>query len=468
MAKQTAAQMLGLVSRRFNGRIYPTPEQEADLLEHATAVRQVQNAIIWRIRNIHEHKYGPFVPNEERKFICQCPGTVIRDRETHQCDGTEKCCVLGKFPSEKEVSHWATELIAYDARLGVMSTWTTRRAAAAIYDAYQHAFRRLRNGEDPGFPEPRKPQGRVWIPYIHIKRKGDIGSAGSGCELKHTETNGETVGHLRTERSRRRAARHWHLNLQGIKEPIYTRLALPIERGGTCDEYFTEFALGRFLDVDIELRGGKWHISVCVHEHTKRRSGNMRYDIKFDLMDGFAWVNGVLETPDELYRAIELKDEADRMQSVHDLRFPHGKVVRGDELEEKIESKQKIRALKIKIAAIIRNSHHIWTTRIIARSNEINVEMPRIKEFTKSPRGDTKQWGAATEIVSNINRHVLSYAAHSAVMMLQYKAQEAGVRYTVVADASPKVAVGGDLKSAGIDERRARRKLKDVENELRD
>jgi hypothetical protein len=54
--KPSAAQRLGLVSRRVNGKLYPTPEQAVALTEQAIAVRQVQNAVIWRIRKLGDEK----------------------------------------------------------------------------------------------------------------------------------------------------------------------------------------------------------------------------------------------------------------------------------------------------------------------------------------------------------------------------------------------------------------------------
>jgi hypothetical protein len=127
--KQSAAQPLGLVSRRVNGKLYPTPEQAAALTEQAIAVRQVQNAVIWRVRKLYDEKYGPWEKDKERIFCCRnmqtgiCLGKVHRDRGMMSCNGTEKGCVRGKFPRQKEMCHWATEMIAHDRRLRVMSVY---------------------------------------------------------------------------------------------------------------------------------------------------------------------------------------------------------------------------------------------------------------------------------------------------------------------------------------------------------
>jgi hypothetical protein len=104
--KQAAAQQLGLVSRRVNGKLYPTTEQAAALIEQAIAVRQVQNAVIWRVRKLADENYGPWVPDKPRVFCCRgvrdgtCPGQVHREknREMVPCDGSEKGCDTGYPP----------------------------------------------------------------------------------------------------------------------------------------------------------------------------------------------------------------------------------------------------------------------------------------------------------------------------------------------------------------------------------
>jgi hypothetical protein len=90
-------------------------------------------------------------------------------------------------------------------------------------------------------------------------------------------------------------------------------------------------------------------------------------------------------------------------------------------------------------------------------SNVLTVVAPPIKDHTKTPRGDEKEWGAAVKTVSTLNRSTLSYAPAMAVQMLQYKAAEAGIRCDVVTDEAPEIAVGSDIVATTKTLRRARR-----------
>lgn len=84
--------------------------------------------------------------------------------------------------------------------------------------------------------------------------------------------------------------------------------------------------------------------------------------------------------------------------------------------------------------------------------------MPR--EWTASPRGDARHWGANVAAVSSLNRHVLGQAPMMAVKMLEYKAAETGIRCDVVKDKAPNIAVGAKLVSAGKMLRKANRAIR--------
>jgi hypothetical protein len=490
--KQTVAQKLGLVSRRVNGKLYPTAEQATALTEQAIAVRQVQNAVIWRVRKLTDEKYGPWAPDTPRTFCCQnmqngtCPGGVQRDREVMQCDGTEKGCVRDQFPSQKEMGHWATAMIQHDARLQAMSTFAPRRAIDAVYMAYQHAFRRLKKGEEPGFPAPRHAD-RLWLPLIHIKRAGEIGASGSGCELIAAETDGPTSSKMCSRRSRNRANRHWQLRVQGIGL-IKVRLAVPGERSAA----FLEFSRGRFLDVDIEFRNGEWLLSVCMHAHVKRRKGERRIEVKFDGLECLARVNGEAVTPPGLLEAMDLEDLADAKQSARDMKWAQAhpqysvelaaavtqlprrskerkqaasriaklaaQAAKGD--EEYVRITGEVAQLKRHAKRIRADALHKWTTAIVADAGTLHITDVKVSENSQTPHGDEKEWGAATEIVSEVNRTVRRYAPYTALMMLKYKAEEAGISAEVHADLTPEISIGEKLGATGKAIRKATRKIR--------
>lgn len=468
--KESAAKKLGLVSRRFNGKLYPTQEQEATLLEWAAAVRQVQNAIIGRIEACQARKYRyekTGSPESEtgrsttKLFICECPGTVARAGKTEQCDGTEKGCILGRFPSESEISQWVNELRANDKRLRTFSTFVARRAATAIYEGYLAAFRRLKKGEDPGFPAPRKATGRIWIPFIHLKKTGEIGSAGSGCKLVNIGSpESETARPSRSQRSLNRSNRFWQLELQGMEQPIKTRLSGMLDRG----PMFGDFARGRFLDVDIEKRSNIWHISVCAHAHIERHAGTGHVEIRFDLIDGFAQVNGVTETPLDLIRALDIEQEIDQLKAQRDADFPLPKPGQARPIEQRealVELRNKISELHRYAAAIRRNALHVWTSRIVQRYGKIEIISPKsIKQSTETARGNVQAWGAEVASVAVANRTILNYSPAAAIAMLRYKAEEAGIRCEIVEDIAPKTAITGHLVTAAKTNRRVRRQIR--------
>lgn len=96
----------------------------------------------------------------------------------------------------------------------------------------------------------------------------------------------------------------------------------------------------------------------------------------------------------------------------------------------------------------------------MAAAGTVTVITPAVRSVTKSPRGNERQWGAAVEAVSNLNRNTLNQAPAMAVQMLAYKAKEAGIRCDVVADVAPDIAVGEKLVAASKAVRRSKRAMK--------
>jgi hypothetical protein len=88
---------------------------------------------------------------------------------------------------------------------------------------------------------------------------------------------------------------------------------------------------------------------------------------------------------------------------------------------------------------------HIWTTSVIAQASALSVTAPSIQAETASGRGSAQAWGAAVEIKAILNRHILSMAPASAIQMLAYKAEEAGIEFVLTKDETPVIAVGNDL-----------------------
>jgi hypothetical protein len=167
-------------------------------------------------------------------------------------------------------------------------------------------------------------------------------------------------------------------------------------------------------------------------------------------------IGRALETPEPFSRIAVLARDLDQLKSERDRRWP--RAARND--PDWQDADEEIRRLSARIARIRRDCLHVWTTRIVQRASDLTIRQPRISEHTASPHGDTKQWGANTGIVSELNRSVLSYAPAMAVQMLEYKAEEAGIRCDVVVDDSPAIAIGGALVKAGKKLRRSAKAAK--------
>lgn len=185
--------------------------------------------------------------------------------------------------------------------------------------------------------------------------------------------------------------------------------------------------------------------------------------IELDLLDEFARVNGYPETPPNFARLESLEGIRSEMQEIHDQRWPHRRIPETERIECE-ESRKKISGLHAFIARARRDSLHVWSARIISRASDITIIMPDLRKEVRTPRGNERNWGAQVGTVSELNRHILGLAAGSVVQMLQYKAEEAGIRCDVVKEQAPKIAVGGDLVGVGQEVRRIRRRIKQMEN----
>ena len=109
----------------------------------------------------------------------------------------------------------------------------------------------------------------------------------------------------------------------------------------------------------------------------------------------------------------------------------------------------------------------MWSKQIVERASILTIYKPRVKENTKTPRGGSKEWGAAIECVSTLNRSTLSYAPAMAAAMLEYKAKELGIRCDIVEDMAPGIAVGKAIVAAGKTARRIARKIRRTGNDKR-
>jgi len=400
------------VHRRYTWKLYPTVEQATALHEQRMMIVDLWNALLQRHEDIWRRTRGQkgVVHSEARSSY------TFFDMTAEITDLRREC------------AEWAA-----------LSVWSAHGAAEALDNAFKAFFRRAKAGAgaQSGYPRYRRRRDGTTIPHRHSLfwpagpgKPSDTrakSGAGSGCLLRHKH------------------GRSWSLALKAVDGPIHTRGMLP--ENAPWD---------KMSAANVLWQDGRWWFSVCVEMAPRRVRGQRPVAVDFDLIDGLARIDGALETPELLSRIAVLAQDLDRLKSERDRRWP--RAARND--PDWQEADEEIRRLSARIARIRRDCLHVWTTRIVRRASDLTIRRPRISEHTASPHGDTKEWGANTKAVSELNRSVLSYAPAMAVQMFEYKAEEAGIRCDVLIDETPAIAVGSALVQAGKKLRRSARAAK--------
>lgn len=396
--------------RRYEWKLYPTPVQAAALREQAAMCADVWNALL----SMCEERY--------RRARCG------RTWHCAECASQNKLCDQHKLPSEFTMGYWISEMLAECPEWRALSTWTPRRVATSLNGAWQAFFRRLKAGEEAGYPRYKSRHRADAIPHRSL----------SGCKIIKSD---------RHETS-------WTIRLKGIPGEVWARGALPDK-------------VNEWMDADIRLDGRGGSISVAVAIDKRRQSyGRVQpITVRFDLLEGFALVNDEVVTLPDLVRVKHLDDQRSAMRADFDLRWPRGKRWSDDEWQERCEQKAELSRLASRIARIRKNALHVWTCNLVEGASVLTLYKPRIKDNTRTPRGNAKGWGAEVATVSALNRNTLSYAPAMAAQMLEYKAKEIGIPCEIVEDHAPNIAVGEKLVAAGKMARKAKRAIRKNDNE---
>lgn len=298
-----------------------------------------------------------------------------------------------------------------------LSVYVGHRIAKSLELAYQAFFRRARQGAgaQSGYPRYKRRSDHNSIPH----------RCASGCRLAPKD------------------GRSWSLYLKGVPGLIHARGILPDE-----PEQWT--------DADVIWRDQRWQVSVCVAIERARCGGSAPVTVHLGGIDGLATVNGVTVMPEELQVVALLEADLDRLKSERDSRWQR----RAPDDPDWREANERISRLAASIARKRANALHVWSARLIRHAGDLTLIKPRVQEHTASPHGDARQWGAATQTVSNLNRSILSRAPAMAAAMLEYKAAEAARRCDVIIDEAPDMAVGEKLVAASQVVRKMRRAIR--------
>jgi transposase len=409
MAKRTRPYK-GL-ERRYIWRLYPTSEQQTVLLNQMSMCADLWNALL----SMCEQRYQRAVQRKGKSITFHCYRCAALSDET----GKLTLCEDHRHPSEFTMGSWVTEMLKECPEWREGSTWTPRRVAGSLDMAWKAFFK------GGGYPRYKSRYRSFKLPHRCC----------SGCKFNKSN----------------RHQNSWHIYMKGIGN-VWGRRESPTE-------------IHEWMDADVLYHAGRWTISVAVDaascEH-KAIDIKTPITIKFGILEGFAEVNGIVETPLELTEAQILDDQRADLQAEFDLRYPRGKRLSDQELKERFDDRLEISRLSARIARKRRHALHKWARSLVNRASIITVMKPTVKDDTASPRGDEKNWGASVEAVSGINRTMLSYAPAMAASILEYKAEELGVWGGELEITSPMGRLGATLKTAGKVVRKVRRKIKEV------
>jgi hypothetical protein len=412
MAKRTRP-IEGVV-RRYQWRLYPTPAQDEALRGQAAMCAQLWNAMLEMCEQRYQRACaGPHV------FHCAACAALSGTA------GKLKLCHDHALPSEFTMSAWISRMREECPEWKELSTWTPRRVATSLAAAWSAFFRRLKLGEDAGYPRYKSTRHALAVPHRCL----------SGCSLQpyNARTHGAELNGFSHVAGRNKNS--WVVYFKGVPSLVWARSALP----GRVNEW---------TDADVRYLDGRWSISAALTTPPRRVAGHRPIVVRFDLVDGFAIVDNEPDTPQELLDAATLCEAADDKRRQTDLAYPRGKKLSEPEHEMMMQERAIVAADLARAARKRKNALHVWTARLVRRASAITIYAPPVKKVTRSARGDHNNWGAAVADVAAINRAALNYAPATAVAMLLYKAAEAGIACEVIEDQAPALAIGGALKQA--------------------
>lgn len=434
------------VARRYTWRLYPSPAQAERLHEQRRMIADLWNALLERWETVSSR-------TQQIQSWVDAGGKRHVGRSVHRPEWPSRCMADGRerrmppdaagrpkpfttFDLQNEVTWLCNALPEWRE----LSVWCGLRTAALLRRAIDSFIRRAaKGGGRAGYPRYKPRERHDSIPHRFA----------SGCKLTRRSPQPSVCRIVYDDRGRpigpAQHATSWNLAVKGVPGWIAARGRLPAD-------------IEKFTDADILWRDGKWWLSAAVEIVRQRAAGARRLTVRLGVLDEFAVVDGIAETPRELDRALRLAEALDRLKAQRDERWPRAGTKHGrqDEAEYRAVCAD-ARRLAGRIARIRRNALHVWTAGVIARAGDVTILMPPLREHLKTARGDARRPGAETAIVAQLNRTFLGRAPAMARDMLVYKAAEAGIRCDVIDDPSPETGIGGDLAAAGQHQRRARR-----------
>lgn len=415
------------IPRRYAFKLYPTREQSDELWRQARMVGDLWNALLQRQEDNYRRWQGGWRGD-------------ARDWPEKGADRARRLWREGRAVkahlSEYDLGQELTVLYAECPEWRALSTWTGRRVARALDDAFKAFFRRAKQGAgaQSGYPRYRPRRMMEWIP--------------------HRSASGFRMTPIRREGAARQL--DWWVRLKGIPGEVRAMGRLP-----------RDVEVVGWGDADVRWRDGAWWLSVQVEIRRERAPGRRPVVVEIDGVDCFARVNG-RDVPAWAIGldASDLEAAIERLQ--HDVCTELG--VAHDTPPPKRrwpdEYRMRLRRLHARAARRRREALHVWTTRIVRDASRLVLVRPRtITDHVASGHGDERNWGAATETKAAFNRAVLGQAPGLAIQMLTYKAAEAGIEVEERA-ADAKLATGNEIVTAAKHVRTARAAVRKRRKEM--
>ncbi|MCJ8317695.1 transposase [Idiomarina sp.] len=324
--------------RKYTYKLYPKQKQSEALLEQLRLHQQLYNAALQERIDAYRKCGKTITYNEQQASL-----TTIR-----------------------------SEMPEYKALPCTSKRMTLRR----LDKAFKAFFRRIKNGESPGFPR-----------FKSINRFSSF----ELLEPRFTHTD---------------SGKHGRLFVAGVGH---------IKARGQCR------INGKIKTSQIQYKHGHWWLSLAVEGDAVRRASASR-------ACAIDW--GVAHL-------LTIVEDDGRIEQIPNQRYYQSGKEKQERLQRSVSAKkrgsngwkkacQKLSAFKRKQANQRKDAQHKLSNMIAGRYALIAMESLQIKNMSRSSRGTLEAPGKNVKQKSGLNREILDTAPASLISMIRYKAEEAG------------------------------------------
>lgn len=324
--------------RKYTYKLYPKQKQSEALLEQLRLHQQLYNAALQERIDAYRKCGKTITYNEQQASL-----TTIR-----------------------------SEMPEYKALPCTSKRMTLRR----LDKAFKAFFRRIKNGESPGFPR-----------FKSINRFSSFELLEP--RLTHTDSG-----------------KHGRLFVAGVGH---------IKARGQCR------INGKIKTSQIQYKHGHWWLSLAVEGDAVRRASASR-------ACAIDW--GVAHL-------LTIVEDDGRIEQIPNQRYYQSGKEKQERLQRSVSAKkrgsngwkkacQKLSAFKRKQANQRKDAQHKLSNMIAGRYALIAMESLQIKNMSRSSRGTLEAPGKNVKQKSGLNREILDTAPASLISMIRYKAEEAG------------------------------------------